>query len=101
MARAPGEIRLALRVAAAEKPGCIRELAQRAQVAYSAAESTVKNMTRAGDLVAVGTKDVPWRRAPANVYAVPSEPSVRMARPSVASRSPDAELQQDLLRLWR
>ena len=101
MARAPGEIRLALRVAAAEQPGCIRELAQRAQVGFAAAQRTVENMERAGDLVSVGTKDVPWRRAPAKVYAVSSAPSVRMARPSVASRSPDAELQQDLLRLWR
>ena len=101
MARAPGEIRLALRVAAAEQPGCIRELATRAQVGFEAAQRTVENMERAGDLVSVGTKEVPWRRAPAKVYGVPASPPCRMARAPVASRSPDAELQQELLRLWR
>ena len=101
MAREVGEIRRALKLAAAEQPGCVRELAQRANVGYEAAQRTVENMRRAGQLAEVDTKPVPWRRAPVKVYGVASDPVPRPARPSIAARSPDAELQIELMRLWR
>lgn len=96
-----GEVRLALRVAAADGPGCIRELAERAQVGYAAAQRTVENMVRAGELVAVGSKPVPWRRAEAKVYGPPREAAPRGRRESIGARSPDAELQMQLMRIWR
>jgi hypothetical protein len=95
-----GEVRLALKVAAASQPGCVRELAERAQVGYAVAQRTVENMVRAGELVSIGTKDVPWRRAAVNIYAHTGEPRRPGPRVPIAARSPDAELQRDLMRLW-
>lgn len=96
-----GEIRRALRIAAADGPGCVRELAERARVGYVAAQRTVENMVRAGELVAVGSRPVPWRRAEVNVYGPAQGLPPRARRESIGARSPDAELQMQLMRIWR
>lgn len=98
MARPLGSVRLALKLAAAEQPGTIRDLAARAQVGYAQAHFTVKNMAQKGELVVVGRRDVPWRPAPVQVYAPASWPCA--ARPASTPR-PDAELQNTLLAVWR
>lgn len=96
MARPRGEIRLALQLAAADAPGSTaRELAAKAQVGFVAAREAIRNMTRAGELVAAGTKPVPWRRAPVRVYA----PAQSGAPP--AQRAHGFELQQMLMSAWR
>lgn len=96
MARPRGEIRLALQLAAAEAPGSTaRDLAARAQVGFIAAREAIRNMTRAGELVAAGTKPVPWRRAPVRVYA-PAEQRV-----TAPDRAQGFELQQMLMATWR
>ncbi len=101
MARPLGIVRLALKVAAAEQPGTIRDLAARAQVGYATANFTVKNMAQKGDLVPVGKREVPWRAAPVQVYGVNPFPGTSPARQQSPSPRPDAELQHMLLRAWR
>ncbi len=96
MARPRGEIRLALQLAAADAPGSTaRELAAKAQVGFRAAQRAIENMTRAGDLIDIGRKPVPWRRSPVRVYA----PSEGGAAPS--ARAIGTEIQQMLMTAWR
>ncbi len=70
MARPRGEVRLALKLAAAEEPGTARDLAARAQVGFAAARFTIRNMVASGELAPVRRLEVPWRCAPIRVYAV-------------------------------
>lgn len=72
--RPRGEIRMALAEAAellAREVGAAtwRDMAQRAQVGYRAAERTVGNMARAGELQRVGRAEVPHSRKPMVLYA--------------------------------
>lgn len=53
--RPMGPIAKAMRQAAAQKPGSVRELAQRAQVGYAAACYTATRMVQRGELVPVTT----------------------------------------------
>jgi hypothetical protein len=101
MARPLGIVRLALKVAAAEQPGTIRDLAVRAQVGYATANFTVKNMAQKGDLVPVGKREVSWRAAPVQVYGVNPFPESGPVPQNPPRPRPDAELQQILLRVWR
>lgn len=99
MARPFGIVRLALKLAAAEQPGTIRDLAARAQVGYATAHFTIKNMAQKGELVSIGKREVPWRPAPVQVYAVATWPEAPTSAPQ--NVRPDAELQQIMLRAWR
>jgi len=53
--RPRGEIRQAIAAAAEQGPGTWRDFAERARVGYEAAQRTVENMARAGQLVPAGT----------------------------------------------
>jgi hypothetical protein len=77
--RPPGEIRMALRTAAADlvtrlapsKPEefpTYREIASSACVGVAAARRTIDNMTRAGELEVAGTRRVEHRNKPVATY---------------------------------
>jgi hypothetical protein len=78
--RPTGEVRVALRQAAQAmvseraqlglQPVAVtyRDLAQRAQVGFGAAKETVRNMARAGELVAAGTVPTKHARRPLQAY---------------------------------
>ena len=100
MARPLGIVRLALKLAAAEEPGTVRDLAERTQVGFAAAHCTVKNMARQGELVVVGLRDVPWRATPVQVYGIGQQPGEAVSK-QVPSHRPAVELQQVLQRMWR
>lgn len=66
-----GDIRRALEESAtALGAGTLRQLAQHAQVGYSAARDTVGNMARAGVLQVVGHEHVDYRNRLVHVYAL-------------------------------
>lgn len=73
MARAPGEIRLALRSAIAISPGTTRQLAARTQVGVQAAMYTLNNMVQAGEASKLAPVRVPGVRRPVPVYGPPVE----------------------------
>jgi hypothetical protein len=78
--RPAGEIKLALLRAAAElatprRGPTLRELAAAARVGLDAAESTVENMVRAGDLVIVRKRKVEYRNKPVAEYSIKPDPS--------------------------
>lgn len=71
--RPAGEIRLALFKAAGElvtpeRGATLQEIATRACVGYDSALSTVKNMTRAGQLRIRGERKVDYRNRPVAEY---------------------------------
>lgn len=73
--KAPGEVHLALLQACRElqRPDqgpTLREMAHHARVGIKAARDTVRNMHRAGVLVAPRTRRVDYRNRPVNEYAV-------------------------------
>ena len=65
-----GEVGLALLNAARERPGTLRDLAQRACVGYDAARDTVRNMARSKVLRVVEAKRVDYRNRLVHVYEV-------------------------------
>lgn len=54
MARPPGDVRMAIIQALAHGPCTLRDIAQRANVGYAAARSTVQNAVRSGELQICG-----------------------------------------------
>jgi hypothetical protein len=64
-------VRLAI-LRAAKDIGALtaRELVELAGVDRQAGMIAIQNLTRIGALVAVGSRRVPWRRAPAATYAI-------------------------------
>jgi hypothetical protein len=54
--------------AAAAAPGTVRELAERTQMGYAAAQYTVQNMVRRGDLVEVDRVAMPGTSRKAGVF---------------------------------
>lgn len=85
--RPSGEIRQALLQAAGEltfqedgrqRGPTLQEMAAKAQVGVRAALMTVKNMTRAGALQAIGERKVDYRNKPVAEYA-PVPPESRAA----------------------
>jgi len=95
MGRPVGEVRLALQVAAAEKPGHLRDLARRAGVGLQIASRTVQDMRRAGELSPCGKQYVAWRRGPVQVWG-PPDTDVPGPEPRAGT-----DLQAHLLRSWR
>lgn len=95
MGRPVGDVRLALQVAAAEKPGHLRDLARRAGVGLQIAGRTVQDMRRAGELAPCGKQYVAWRRGPVHVWG---PVGAEMPR---ADKHIGTYLQAHLLRSWR
>jgi len=94
VARPRGDIRQALAQAAQAlhvERGAFtwREVAQAAQVGYTAARQTVKNMQQAGELVRCGRRKVPGVCRPVNLYAMPT-----------VDAAPSTARVEDVLRAW-
>jgi hypothetical protein len=81
--RPPGEVRMALRAAAAVGPSTLRELAQRSLVGYDAARDTVRNMSRAGELRVVDERHVAYRNRLVQVYELAAPVAVATSVASV------------------
>lgn len=65
-----GEVGLALLTAARERPGTLRDLAQRANVGYQSARDNVPKLARRGVLRVVESKRVEYRNRLVHVYEV-------------------------------
>ena len=94
-------VRLALALAAADAPGCVRDLAARAGVKLPDAAVTVKNMCRAGELVTVGEARMPWRQAPVQLYAASVAGHIGVHAEQCTDASAASELQALLASAWR
>ena len=71
MARPCGAVRLAILRAAKDVSSLTaRELVELAGVDRHAGLTAVQNLVRAGQLVVIGSRRVPWRRAQAATYTV-------------------------------
>lgn len=107
--RHPGQVRLALKTAASElvsrpapgliQGGTLKELAGRAGVGAEAALSTIKNMTRVGELVCIsGRRKVPYRNKRVAEYFPPAiAAEVKTAEPG-AENPVDFD---ELLTAWK